>query len=486
MTIETAVESSTSAVAVLCGCAEDVAAIANAAPDGVWRKMHLAGVIVPDAEGLETIAGLPVLGNALTREALARLSAPADTAVLCDPTQSRAIASAFLSHACDLGLRAMITSKDRRMNVRRMRISDLLGAAPSSVDWAHTRAMLAGKRILVTGAGGSIGSEICRQLINLWPARLTLLDSSELNLFNIDHELAAKAPDLSRGRALCDIRDADAVARWFKRERPDIVLHVAALKQVPLVEEFAGEGVLTNVLGTRNVAEAAKAHGAHMMLVSTDKAVSPASVMGATKRTAEMLCQAFDRQAPREKNGQRFLIARLGNVLGSAGSVSPLFERQIAAGGPVTITHADVARFFITIPQAAGFLLQALAAGLDKKAPRGVSLVLDMGAPVPVVELARDMIRLKGLRPDVDIQIKYVGLRQGEKLIEQLIDEHETVEPGPSAAIMAARSAPKDLPSLNIEIDRLVMMARAGHDEIVKARLHALVGAERAQAAISF
>jgi O-antigen biosynthesis protein WbqV len=282
---------------------------------------------------------------------------------------------------------------------------------------------------------------------------------------------------LARARALCDIRDGDALARWFQRERPDIVFHVAALKHVPMVEEFVCEGVLTNVLGTRNVAQAAAAVGAHMLFVSTDKAANPTGAMGATKRAAEMLCQAFDRAGR-----ARFMIARLGNVLGSTGSVTPMFERQIAAGGPVTVTDPEVARYFITIPQAADFILRALAVGVKARAPRGAALVLDMGDPIPVIELARDMILLHGQRPEEDVEIKIVGLRPGEKLIEQLIDENEAVQFLTDEGMMAAHAAPCDLEALNSEIDALVRLARAGHDEVVRERLMALaVAADRAQ-----
>jgi O-antigen biosynthesis protein WbqV len=365
-----------------------------------------------------------------------------------------------------------------RPSVRPMEMADVLGRAPSPVDWANIRSSIAGRRVLVTGAGGSIGSELVRQLASLKPGRLTLLDSSEYNLFSIDHELAQLAPDVPRVPALCCIRNQDALTRWFARERPEIVFHVAALKQVPLLESHPSECVLTNVMGTRNVARAARAGGAHMVLVSTDKAVSPRSSMGASKRMAEAYCKALDVQAG-ARSGSHFLVARLGNVLGSTGSVSPLFERQLAAGGPLTVTHPDVVRYFITIPQAASFLLQATATALasDAATPRGVAQVLEMGEPVRVLDLASDMIRLSGQEPGADVPIKFVGLRPGEKLAEQLVDTDEWIVGDHGGAIMAVASEPRDIDEVEREMDALIGLANAGRDEMVRSRLMSFVGA---------
>ena len=460
---------------LLYGPSKAVAKFAEHLHSNPERLAKFAGIVTADETESKEFAGLPVLGRQLDERTVTSAGRTITGVVLCDPEGGRVAARACLAAAARLGLRARIATRGGAS--RPLRLPDLLGA-PSDAEFAPPQQVIAGKRVLVTGAGGSIGSELCRQIALRGPAHLTLLDSSEFNLYSINHELAACAPDLERSRALCDIRDGEAVARWVQRERPDIIFHVAALKHVPMVEEFVCEGALTNVLGTRNVAEAAAAVGAHMLFVSTDKAANPASAMGATKRTAEMLCQAYDRAAPRA----RFVIARLGNVLGSTGSVAPMFARQIAAGGPVTVTDAEVARYFITIPQAADFILRALVAGVKGRAPRGAALVLDMGEPIPVIELARDMIRLSGKRPDADIEIKIFGLRPGEKLIEQLIDEDEAVEFLADDGMMAAHSAPCDLPALNGEIDALVRLARAGHDDIVRERLMALVvAADRAK-----
>lgn len=411
-------------------------------------------------------------GESLTRASLNAFGDVADV-ILCGFVDDRAAARKLLEQISALRLRPLVADlAEGGIVIRPMAIADVLGRAPSPVDWENIRHAFAGKRVLVTGAGGSIGSELVRQLAALKPARITLLDSSEFNLFSIDNELAQIAPEVVRAPALCCIRNQEALSRWFGRERPEIVFHVAALKQVPLLESHAGECVLTNVMGTRNVARAARAVGAHMVLVSTDKAVSPRSTMGASKRMAETFCQALDVQSG-ARAGPHFLVARLGNVLGSAGSVSPLFERQLAQGGPLTVTHPDVVRYFITIPQAASFLLQATAAALmaGHEAPRGVAHVLEMGEPVRVLDLASDMIRLAGLQPETDIKIKFVGLRPGEKLAEQLVDENEWLLGDSTGPVMAVASDPQDIELIEREMDALINLANAGRDEMVKSRL---------------
>jgi O-antigen biosynthesis protein WbqV len=441
------------------------------------RTIRVRGVFTPDAGGADALEGVPILGATLTRAGLEATGEGVHAAIFCTVVEDRTQARRLLTQAAELRLRPLVAELDGGvMSLRAMEMADILGRAPSPVDWENIRAAISGKRVMVTGAGGSIGSETVRQLAGLPLARLTLLDSSEFNLFTIDHEMAKLAPDLPRATALCDIRNPDALGRWFARERPEIVFHIAALKQVPMLETHASEGVLTNIMGTRNVARAARAAGAHMVLVSTDKAVSPRSTMGATKRVAELFCQALDVQSGR-RNGPRFLVARLGNVLGSAGSVSPLFERQLAAGGPLTVTHPDVVRYFITIPQAASFLLQATASHLTTPdAPRGVAQVLEMGEPVRVLDLARDIVRLAGKRPDIDVKIQFVGLRPGEKMAEQLIGEQEWIVGKSDGPVISVMSEPREMTELEAEMDALIHLAQAGRDEMVKTRVMALAG----------
>ena len=291
------------------------------------------------------------------------------------------------------------------------------------------RRLIAGRRVLITGAGGSIGSELCRQIVEFAPSRLTLVENSEYNLYAIGKELDERAPNLARLDILADVRDGPCVHRLFAEDRPDIVFHAAAFKHVPLVEANPIQGARTNVLGVQVIADACVRYGAAaMVLISTDKAVNPHNVMGATKRWAEAYCQAMDL----EGGPTRFVAVRFGNVLGSSGSVAPLFQRQIAAGGPVTVTHPDVTRFFMTIPEAVQLVLQASAQGIKEDSLRGEVHVLDMGKPIRVLDLARQMIRLSGKQPDIDIKIEFVGLRPGEKLFEELVHEHErhTVDEG--------------------------------------------------------
>lgn len=313
-------------------------------------------------------------------------------------------------------------SPDAAHRLKEIPLEDFLPRKPISLDATTVRELIAGRRVLVTGAGGSIGSEICRQLLALGCAHLSMVDHSEFLLFEIDRELARTRTDASRRAILANVRDTGRVAEVVRAERPDIIFHAAALKHVALVENNPAEGVLTNVLGTWNVIQAAGAHGvAQFVLISTDKAVAPTNVMGATKRIAETLLDL----AP--QGGTRMTAVRFGNVLGSAGSVVPIFRDQIARGGPVTVTHPDVNRFFMTIPEAVQLVLHsaAISAGLEGGTPR--KFLLEMGESVKIADLARQMIELSGKVPDVDVVIEFTGLKPGEKLAEVLSDEGEEV-----------------------------------------------------------
>ncbi len=324
--------------------------------------------------------------------------------------------------------------------VRPVSIEDLLGRDPITLDWDGIRDGLAGRAILVTGAGGSIGSELVRQLAGAGPRRLILLDHGEYNLYQIEFELLERYPGLSFSRHLVDVTDAPAVAALFAAERPHLVFHAAAYKHVPMLEDQVRSAVRNNVIGTAVVAEAAAACDCErFVLISTDKAVNPANVMGATKRAAEALCQALDRRRP--GHGTRFITVRFGNVLGSAGSVVPLFRRQIERGGPVTVTHPDIERFFMTIPEACQLIMQAAVIGSG-----GEVFVLDMGEPVKIRYLAEQMIRLSGRDPGREVQVQYVGLRPGEKLFEELFYAAEDLIPTVHPKIRVARGVHAALP----------------------------------------
>lgn len=349
----------------------------------------------------------------------------------------------------------------------------LLGREPVQIDQPDLAGFVAGRTALVTGAGGSIGSRLSLLLARLGPARIVLLDSSEHNLFTINEILRHHAPDTPRTLALCDVRNEAALQRWFGRTRPTLVFHAAALKHVPLLEEQVEEAVLTNVLGTLNVARQAERHRADVaVLLSSDKAVNPASVMGATKRCAELLFQSFAAQAGPDQ--PRFISVRFGNVLGSTGSVVPLFERQIAEGGPVTVTHPEMTRYFMTIGEAVQLIVQAATHAASRPAAEGGVLVLDMGAPVRITDLAERMIRLHGRTPGADVSIDFVGLRPGERLHESLAFEQEDLTPSPIAKVLSTGAVEAPTPEVMASIGQLIAAAHDGRTAAVLERLRAL------------
>ena len=346
------------------------------------------------------------------------------------------------------------------INIKPVAIEDLLGRPQAALDTAEMANLIAGKRVCVTGAGGSIGSELCRQIARLKPAHMTLIDNSEFNLYTIDMELSHNYPDISRTMVLGDVRDLGRLNSTFETARPQLVFHAAALKHVHMVEANPNEGILTNVLGTRNVADSCVAHKvAVMVLISSDKAVNPTNIMGASKRIAESYCQALGLTlaAGGDAEHTRMVTVRFGNVLASSGSVVPLFQRQIASGGPVTVTDPNVSRFFMTTHEAVQLVLQASALGARGKG--GQIFVLDMGSPVLIKDLASQMIRLAGLKPDKDIEIIYTGLRPGEKMEEELFHEKEPLTDTPITGLQRASSRPIDLTLLQSQIARLCAAA---------------------------
>jgi FlaA1/EpsC-like NDP-sugar epimerase len=350
--------------------------------------------------------------------------------------------------------------------IRELSIEDLLRRDPVQLDLAQVAEFLAGRTLLVTGAGGSIGSELVRQALWFKPKRLVLFDRGENALFYLERELASATTQTEIVVAVGDITDRARVEQVMRRHRPDVVLHAAAYKHVPVMEHNASEAVKNNVFGTLTVAEAAHAAGASaFVMISTDKAVNPTSVMGATKRVAELAIH--HRQLG---SRMRHVIVRFGNVLGSAGSVVPLFQEQIARGGPVTITHPDMRRYFMTIPEAAQLTLQAGALAVG-----GELFVLDMGEPVKIVDLARDMIELSGLRPEIDIALQFTGLRPGEKLFEQLLLSGEAYDKTPHPKICVGHIQSPSSELLKRELATLTSVAEAGDDARVRRCLTALV-----------
>jgi len=332
-------------------------------------------------------------------------------------------------------------------------IEDLIGRPQAKIDTVSISELIRGKRVLITGAGGSIGSELSNQIASFNPTELTLIDNCEYNLYAIDWAVRNEFPDLIVNTILSDIRSADKINTIFKTHKPEVIFHAAALKHVPLVELNPCEGVLTNVIGTRNVAEAAlKIKATAFVQISTDKAVNPTNIMGASKRIGEYFAQALDL----EGKGTRFITVRFGNVLGSSGSVVPLFKKQLEMGGPITITDPDIKRYFMTINEAVGLVLQASSAAITQnKGERGYIFVLDMGDPLKIMDVARQMIRLAGLEPDKDIVLKIIGLRPGEKLYEELFDEGEKQLKTNIPSTFAANPAPLKLSKIKSSIKAL-------------------------------
>lgn len=339
-----------------------------------------------------------------------------------------------------------------RLEVRPIAVEDLLGRPQNVLDRDSMRALVGGKRVLVTGAGGTIGGELTRQIAAFQPSELILIEASEFNLYHIDKEIRGMFPDLSLTIVLCDVRDVQHVAQVFGEHRPQLVFHAAAIKHVPMAEINIEEAILTNVFGTRNIAEASQRYGAEaMVMISTDKAVNPGNVMGATKRLAESYCQALGHVEGKTK----YITVRFGNVLGSTGSVVPLFSEQLRKGGPLTVTHQDITRYFMTVREAVELVMQAAVLGVGMHDRQECIFVLDMGQPVKIYDLAVQMIRLAGLRPEVDIKIVFTGLRPGEKLYEELFHDAESVVKTQHESISLASPRFTDMNSLRASLDTL-------------------------------
>ncbi len=350
--------------------------------------------------------------------------------------------------------------------VRDVQLEDLLGRKPAILNKSQIQKYLAGKRVLVTGAGGSIGSELCRQVAQFEPESLVLFDNAESPLFKIEQELSSSFPELHHRAIIGDVRSRSRVEAIFDETLPEVVFHAAAYKHVPMMEHNPAEAANNNVFGTRTLARAAITFGVqNFVLVSTDKAVNPTNVMGATKRAAEIYVQSLARESKTS-----FVTVRFGNVLGSNGSVIPTFKEQIAKGGPVTVTHPEITRFFMTIPEASQLVLQAGSMGRG-----GEIFLLDMGEPVKIVKLAEDLIRLSGLRPHEDIKIEYSGLRPGEKLYEELLLAGEGVYATTHEKICVAKAGKYDSDVLSRQFEDLFIAAKAAELQKVVEVLQQIV-----------
>jgi FlaA1/EpsC-like NDP-sugar epimerase len=427
------------------------------------KRRHLHGVPV-----LGQIESLPDAAKAMQDrgQKVTRL-------ILTKPDISRKMMDMILQQASEAGLEVdrlpdmnhiEDVSLGQLPEPRALRLEDLLERPPIALDREGIGAMLTGRKILVTGAGGSIGSELCRQILEHRPQLLFMLDNNEYNLYELEQELTQKDRSPALQFALCDIRDREHITRLIAKNKLDVVFHAAALKHVPLVEHNPVEGIKTNIFGTRNVADATRLAGASaFVMISTDKAVNPTNMMGATKRVAEAYCQALDMTS----SSTRFLTVRFGNVLGSRGSVVPLFEKQLREGGPLTVTHPDIKRYFMTIPEAVQLVMQASAYGLSQDHERGHIFVLDMGQPIKIADLARKVIQLAGMRPNEDIHIVYTGLRPGEKLFEELFDEKEPPQKTPAKGVLVAQPRTVNLELLSKSLEQLDLACNSMETERV-------------------
>lgn len=436
---------------------------------------QILGLIDDDArKQKETLLGLRVLGKGedLARivEEFSRHHTRISQVLITMPSASGKQMQRVIAHCRDAGLSCktlpaigdLLTGKGLTTQFRDIALEDLLGREPVELDEAGIRALITSSRVLVTGAAGSIGSELCRQIAGYGPRKLVLFDQAESDLFRIDLEVRDKFPYAEMVSEIGDIRDAERVRELMHRYKIDSVFHAAAYKHVPLMEDHVIEAVRNNVIGTWNVAKAALDNRVKsFVMISSDKAVNPTNVMGATKRAAELVVASLA-----GGGHTQFVSVRFGNVLGSNGSVVPIFQSQIASRGPITVTHPEVRRFFMTIRESVQLVLQASTMGNGSEI-----FVLDMGEPVKIVDLARNMIRFAGLEPDKDIQIKFVGLRPGEKLFEELITEGENIRPTHHKKIKIFQGAPVDCESINNWIEQLRLIVRSRDEDAAIAHL---------------
>jgi FlaA1/EpsC-like NDP-sugar epimerase len=427
-------------------------------------KYNVAGFLDADpARYGSTVGGIPVLGQPEHALPIATAIGAEDILVISGVLPGNKLRE--LMEGCQQAgvvlkvippIEELITSGSYSLQLRDVDINDLLRREPVQLSTDAISTLIAGRTILVTGAGGSIGSEICRQVLKFRPKMLVLVERAENSLFLIDQELKPFRSEVAIQPCIADINDVQRIEQVFSTWRPDVVFHAAAHKHVPMMEYNPGEAIKNNVLGTKVLAELADEYAVQeFVMISTDKAVNPTSVMGVSKQLAERFIHAFSEVAT-----TKFVAVRFGNVLASNGSVVPIFQEQIRRGGPITVTHPDIERFFMTIPEASQLVLQAAAMGKG-----GEIFVLDMGQPVRIVDLAKDLIRLSGLQPE-DIEIVFTGLRPGEKLYEELYFEDEEMQPTPHPKLFVAYHRPYTLEDVRRAIVELTQMVHEAPDAI--------------------
>ncbi len=450
------------------------------------RDLRIAGQYLPvgfvdDNRALTgaRLHGIPVLGTLSQIKRIAPEVA-AEKLLIAMPSVSREEMKRVVEVCEESGLpflmvprlQDVVSGKVQFNSLKEVAIEDLLGREPVELDWSAIRKQLSGKRILVTGGGGSIGAELCRQAARLGAASLSILELSEYNLYQVERELKRDHPELDLQVFLGDVGDASTVAHVLRQTRAEVVFHAAAYKHVPMLQNQTREAMRNNVLGTLTLAQAVRDAGADIfVLISTDKAVNPANIMGASKRAAELACRMVANQS-----ATRFITVRFGNVLDSAGSVVPLFREQIRAKGPVTVTHPEVTRYFMTIPEACQLIFQAAVLGKG-----GEIFALDMGEPVLIRYLAEQMIRLAGHEPGRDINIVYTGLREGEKLFEELFYEQENYDATAHEKVFQARQREVDVGKLAQQFARIAAASKRYDESALEALLDELVPELKAQ-----
>ena len=443
------------------------------------NKLRPVAIIDDNPEKLNTyLKGLRVLGNrnkieeVVTREeidmiviAISSLDGKSKKEIIeiCKKTKVKTKIVPALGE--------MIEGKASIKNMRDIDLRDLLGRDEIKLDKAGIGNYIKGKTVLVTGGGGSIGSELCRQISKFDPSLLLILDNYENNAYEIENELNRNKPNLNKRTIIATVREKDRLKEIFEEYKPDVIFHAAAHKHVPLMEFCPSEAIKNNARGTLNVAELALEYEVEkFVLISTDKAVNPTNIMGATKRLCEMVIQGMQAESKKLGRKTEFAAVRFGNVLGSNGSVIPLFKKQIAAGGPVTLTHKNITRYFMLIPEAVQLVLQAGAF-----ATGGEIFVLDMGQPVKIYDLARDLIRLSGFEPDKDIEIKVTGLRPGEKLYEELLMDEEGLEKTKHEKIFIGKPGCFDIKEIELKIDELIKIGKKISKEELKEKMAVIV-----------
>jgi len=439
-------------------------------------RYHVVGFLDDNPAKIgKKIHGIPVLGRINEIEKAAG-KVKADEALIAIPSASGTQMRKIVEHCKKGGIAfktipgygELINGKVTINSIREVAYRDLLGREIIRLEEERIGALLKDQNVMVTGAGGSIGSELCRQICRFQPEKIILFERAESPLYAIELELKQNFKSVDIVPVLADIQDKNQLNKAFVGHQPSIVFHAAAYKHVPMLEIQPWKAIDNNVIGTKNLMEVSTGHNvARFVFVSTDKAVRPANVMGASKRLAETMIQSQNGCGLSQTS---FMIVRFGNVVGSVGSVVPLFKKQIKAGGPVTVTHPDVTRFFMTIPEACQLILQAGAMGNG-----GEIFLLDMGTPIKIDDMARDLIRLSGFEPEVDIKIEYTGLRPGEKLYEELITDGENIVPTRHEKIMVLKGIECDLELLNSKIAELLDLAQEQAGDKIKSKLREIV-----------